>query len=117
MLRREQKWWAVQYLGAFVALGVTNVAMAEELAALTETDQECVHCIGVMRRAKEGVRSWDIVGSGLDALRAIRGAGAMTAGRLDEAEAPTILEPAPGATTDGAAADACVGAILGGGRG
>lgn len=79
MLRPEQKWWQVQYLGAFCALGVSNVAMAEELAGLTETDQECVHAIGVMKRAKEGVRSWDIVGSGLDALRAIRGAGAMRA--------------------------------------
>ena len=31
-------------------------------------------------------------------------------------EPPALIEPSPGATTDGAAADACVGAILGGGR-
>lgn len=81
-LSRDQKWWHVQYLGAFCALGVSNVAMAEELAALTRTDQEAAHCIGVMRRAKENPeRSWDIVGSGLDSLRAIRSAEALTGTR------------------------------------
>ena len=68
MLSREQKWWQVQYLGAFAALGVSHVAMAEELAALTETDQECVHAIGVMRRAREG----DRVYPALQSLRALR---------------------------------------------
>ena len=84
MLRREQKWWAVQYLGAFVALGVTNVAMAEELAALTETDQECVHCIGVMRRAKEG----DRVYPALQSLRALRSIDALVPLHARDTERP-----------------------------
>ena len=82
MLRREQKWWACQYLGAFCALGVSNVAMAEELAALTETDQECVHCIGVMRRAKEGVRS------ALQSLRALRSIEALVPLHARDTERP-----------------------------
>lgn len=84
MLRREQKWWQVQYLGAFVALGVSNVAMAEELAALTETDQECVHCIGVMRRAKEG----DRVYPALQSLRALRKVGGLVPLHARDTERP-----------------------------
>jgi hypothetical protein len=58
------------YLGAFSALGVTNLAVAAELSELTRTEQECVHAIGVMRRSREG----DRVYPALQALRAIRAA-------------------------------------------
>ena len=71
-LTLEQGKWQLMYLGAFGALGVTNVAMASELATLTKTDQEALHAIGVMRRAASGERAWDIVGTALDALRVLR---------------------------------------------
>ncbi len=86
-LSRNQRMWQIQYLGAFCALGISNVQMAEELAALTESDQEAVHAIGVMRRASQGERKWDLVGSALDSLRALRAA-------TRDTEPPTAPESA-----------------------
>ena len=83
-LTLEQCKWQFMYLGAFGALGVTNVAMAEELAALTETDQECVHAIGVMRRAKEG----DRVYPALQSLRALRSIEALVPLHARDTERP-----------------------------
>jgi len=56
------------YLGAFAALGVSNVEMAADLSELTESDQECTHAIGVMKRAQAG----DRVYPALEALREMR---------------------------------------------
>ena len=62
--------WQRMYLGAFVALGITNISMCGELASLTTSDEECIHTIGVLRRAPEGDRVWPA----LAALRELRAA-------------------------------------------
>lgn len=48
----------MMYLGAFAALGVTNVAMARELADLTVTDDDFEGAIIRLREAREGDRVW-----------------------------------------------------------
>ena len=62
--------WQRMYLGAFAALGIQNLQMVGELATLTCSDEECIHVIGVLRRAPEGDRVWPA----LAALREIRNA-------------------------------------------
>jgi hypothetical protein len=70
-LSREQMYYQLQYLGAFGILGVTNVAAASELAAITITGEECAHAISVMRRHQGEVYP-GVVNRALDALREIR---------------------------------------------
>jgi hypothetical protein len=50
--------WAAAYRGAFMALGVTNSAMARELAYRTRSDDEVAGAIDVMRAAAPGDRVW-----------------------------------------------------------
>jgi hypothetical protein len=66
----ERMAWGWMYLGAFAALGITNTQMASELASLTMSRDECIHVIGLLRRAPEGDRVWPA----LAALREIRNA-------------------------------------------
>lgn len=48
--------WHAMYLGAFIALDVTNGPIADELTKLTRSAEEAVVAIEIMRRARPGDR-------------------------------------------------------------
>jgi hypothetical protein len=48
--------WHMMYLGAFVALRIDNVEMAQELALTTFADEEVTRAIAMMRDGKPGDR-------------------------------------------------------------
>lgn len=50
--------WHAMYLGAFLALGVSNLDVANEMAELTHSNDQAVRAILTMRLAQEGDRVW-----------------------------------------------------------
>lgn len=50
--------WRMMYLGAFGALLIPNLAMAEQLGELTRSDEEAGHVIMLLRQGREGDRVW-----------------------------------------------------------
>lgn len=61
--------WRYMYLGALAAFGVTSIDVSVPmLLEQTRSDDECIHAIGVMRRAKSGDRVWPA----LEALKEMR---------------------------------------------
>jgi len=53
--------WHAMYLGAFVALGVSNTEVASMLSELTKSTDEAVEAIHMLRNGQEGDRVWPVV--------------------------------------------------------
>jgi hypothetical protein len=54
----DKSQWSAMYLGAIAALKISNVDAAAMLAALTQSDEEAIHVIGLMHAGREGDRVW-----------------------------------------------------------